>query len=216
MAVAGPATALISVSELARQRGRDKALISRQVAKLEEAGKLKTHVGPRGAKLVDPAEFERAIAAVSDAVKEQAAATVRLVKTERVDSPAASPPPHGAPDEATTFSAAQRAKIYYESELRKLDLAERRGQVVPIADVVAALRQAGDAAVQLIDRLPLRSADVAEAMSKNGEAGVRALLKGIAFELRTGIAAAFTKLEAEGKAEEAAGALVADLPDETA
>lgn len=88
--------------------------------------------------------------------------------------------------------------------------------MVPIADVVAALRQAGDAAVQLIDRLPLRSADVAEAMSKNGEAGVRALLKGIAFELRTGIAAAFTKLEAEGKAEEAAGALVADLPDETA
>jgi hypothetical protein len=68
--------------------------------------------------------------------------------------------------------------------------------------------------VQLIDRLPLRSADLTEAVGANGEAGARALLKTIAFELRTGLAEAFAKLETQGKAEEAAGPLAADLPDE--
>lgn len=214
MQVAGSATAaaapqLLSLSELARTRKRDKALISRQVKKLVAAGKLKIRDGERGEKLIDPAEFARALGEIVDPTKVQAAATARHFRAA-----AAPQPPDASSPPEPTFSAAQLQKIHFEAELKKLDLAERRGLVVPIADVIAALREAGDAAVQLIDRLPLRSADLVEAVGSNGEAGVRALLKAIAFELRSGLAEAFAKLEVRGKTEEAAGPLVADLPDQ--
>jgi len=220
--VAGPATAaaapqLLSLSELARTRKRDKALISRQVKKLVAAGKLETREGERGEKLIDPAAFARALGEIADPVKVQAAATARHFRAPESPAGATKPQPGAtaAPSGAEpTLSGAQLQKIHYEAELKKLDLAERRGLIVPIADIIAALRAAGDAAVQLIDRLPLRSADLTEAVGANGEAGARALLKTIAFELRTGLAEAFAKLETQGKAEEAAGPLAADLPDE--
>jgi hypothetical protein len=213
--VAMPVPVPVSVSGLARQRGRDKALISRQVAALVAGGKLKTFAGARGAKLFYAAEFDQARADIADPIKEQAAATARLFRGEERASAIAAPPAHIEASEPT-LSDAQRQKIFYEAELKKLDLAERRGLVVPIAGVIDALRQAGDAAVQLIDRLPLRAADMTEAVGKDGESGARALFKAIAFELRNSLATAFAKLEVDGKAEEAKGPLVADLPDDNA
>ncbi len=206
MAAQSASSGLLSVSQLARQRQRDKALISRQVAALVAAGRLKTHSGRRGAKLVDPAEFDEALGETVDVVKLQAATTARQF---RAADAAATPSP--AQRGELTLSKAQIAKIAYEAQLRKIELAEKRGSIVPLIAVVDALREAGDAIVSLIDRLPLRAQDLTAAASKGGETHVRNALKKIAFDLRVGVADALRKIESAGKAEEAAGPLTADL-----
>jgi hypothetical protein len=200
---------LLSVSALARRRGRDKALVSRQVTKLVGAGRLSTYAGERGEKLVNFVEFERALGETVDGVKEQAAATARLFR----DDPA---PTETAGADDNSLASAQRRKLLVETELRNFELLERRGQLLPIGEINKQIGAAGDALVQLLDRLPLRAAEVAAATAKDGEIGVRALLKSIAFELRAGIAEIWEKFEAEGLAEEAAGPIAVELAEETA
>jgi hypothetical protein len=200
----------MSVSELARAKRRDKALISRQVAALEQAGRLTTYAGDRNVKLVDVAAFDLARGEVGDAFKLQAAATSREMRDPPAAAEGVAP---GAPAEGS-LAAEQRRKLSYESRLKELELAERLGLLVSIAGVVEALREGGDAIVQLIDRLPLRAAEMAAAVSKEGEPGARALFKTIAFDLRKGIADAWKKIEERGAAEESAGEVTAELPDD--
>lgn len=202
---APPADLLVSISELARQRKVDKALISRQVAALH----LKTYAGKGGAKLVNVAEFDRARGQTGDGIKERAAATARLFREdEEPGAPAANAPPADG-----SLAAAQRQKLLYETELRKLELDERRGLLVAVADVIDAQRKLGDAESQIIDRLPLRAAEMAAAGAKDGEAGARALLKTIAFDLRMAIAEACAQFETQCAAEEAAPAPETKPPD---
>lgn len=208
-----PASLCISVSELARRKGRDKALISRQVSRFETEGRLKTYPGAGGSKLVNIVEYDRAIGETGDLLKEQAAATTRLLHDEPpID--AAAPLAPDAPAADNSLGSAQRQKILYETELKKIELAERRGLVVAVVKLTEALHRVADAIVQLIDRLPLRAAEMAAAVAKDGEAGARALFKTIAFELRAGVARSWKDLKVEGSAEEAAGPIEIDLPDE--
>ncbi len=200
---------LLSVSALARRRGRDKALVSRQVGKLVADGKLTTYPGARrGEKLVNFVEFERALGAVSDPVKEHAAATARLFREEL---PLAEPEPTAAAN--TSVAELQRRKLTIEAELRKLDLAERRGEMVPIAAIMVTLREIADSIVPLFDRLPLRAGEIAAA-ARDGEVAVRTLLKTIAYEMRARAAEVWKKIEAEGLAEEAAGPLTIEVADD--
>jgi hypothetical protein len=191
---APPADLLVSISELARRKGVDKALISRQVGALN----LRTYPGKGGAKLVNIAEFDRARGQTGDGVKEQAAATARLFRDEPEQGASGAAPTDGS------LASAQRQKLLYEIELRKLELEERNGLLVPVADVIEAQRKIGDAEAQIIDRLPLRAAEMAAAVAKDGEAGARALLKTIAFDLRQAIAEACAQFESQAAAEEAA------------
>jgi DNA-binding MarR family transcriptional regulator len=208
-----PAELLVSVSELARRRKRDKALVSRQVARLVQEGKLKSYPGKGGTKLVNVAEFDRAVGETADAIREQAASTVRLLRGETDETPLSPPDAVLAPSDVT-LAAAQRQKTLYEAELKKLELAERRGQVVAIAKVAEALARSADVIVQVIDRLPLRAAEVAAAVAKDGEMGARAQLKTAAYELRMGVAQALRAIENEGLAEEAAGPIEIEIPDD--
>jgi phage terminase Nu1 subunit (DNA packaging protein) len=204
----------VTISELARIKGVNKAWISRRVSRWEDEKLITTRSGAGGTKLVNRAEYDRLARETSDQVKEQAAATVREQITDplaAIEAPAAGP---GSNDRS--FTQAQRERAIYEAELKKLDLAERRGLVVAIAKLTEALHRLADTIVQLIDRLPLRAAEIAAAVSKEGEAGARAVLKQIAFDLRSGIAGAFRQLEAEGLAEEACGPIDVEMAEEIA
>lgn len=192
----------VTISELARIKGVDKAWISRRVAKWEDDKQIVTRPGPRGSKLVNRAEYDRLANEVGDLAKVQAAETAR----DNRDAPDLLPlDPQSDQPKDQTYTAAQRERAKYETELKKLDLAERRGLVVAIVKLTEALHQLADAIVQLIDRLPLRAAEVAAAVAKDGESGARAVLKVIAHDLRANAAAAFRNLQIEGQAEEASG-----------
>lgn len=201
----------VTISDLARLKKVDKAWISRRVGKWEQDQQITTRPGPRGSKLVNRAEYDRLARETTDLGKEQAATTVRVGREELPLDQLPGP----AQSKDQSFSAAQRDRAIYEAELKKLDLAERRGLVVAIIKLAEALHRLADTIVQLIDRLPLRAGELAAAVAKDGEIGARTMLKTIALDLRSGIAGAFRKFEVEGVAEESAGIEV-DFPEDTA
>lgn len=184
----------LSITDLAKLRAVTKQAMAKRVSRFERDGLLVTQSGPRGARLVNVVEFDRVANEFTDGAKALAARTV-----------------HGNRPGDGSLAAAQRDKIIYETELKKIELLERRGQVLPKDEVVEAARRCGDTAVMFIDRLHLRSDEMNVACSKDGVVGARALFKRISFELRREIAAAFRALVSEG---EAAGPVTIDIPDD--
>jgi DNA-binding MarR family transcriptional regulator len=205
---APPPSLLVSVSELARQRNRDKALISRQVGRLVADGKLQTYPGPRGAKLINVAEYDRAIGETADAFKEQAAETARLYRGDEItpnDSGLSLAGRQGVPAEGTV-GAAQQKKLTYEAEIRRLDLLARLERVMPRDKVVEGVRKLLDVIIRQLEQLPLLD-DELIAAARDGRQAVRAVLKKKVFDIRTAAAAAAAELQAQGKAEAADGGL---------
>ncbi len=75
----------LSISDLARQRGVGKAVISRQVARLEQNGALRTRVGPHGAKLVNQLDYQNATAKLVDSPQARARRAVYAAETLHLD-----------------------------------------------------------------------------------------------------------------------------------
>ena len=129
----------LSVSELARQRNRDKGSMSRRVARLEEQGLLTTRLDGK-TKLVNAAEFDKAVGQAGDAIKEQAA------------KPA---------EDSGGLSAEQTKRTAYLAELARLDLEERQGKLVPVADLTAAMVRCAEKLARLADGIVGMSDDPA-------------------------------------------------------
>lgn len=200
----------LSISALAKRKGVTKQTISERVTALETAGKIETRRGEHRAKLVNVAQYDLAVGEVTDLSKEQAADTARLTRPDEL--PLIEPAPRG-PSE---FTQAQTSRALYDTELKKLELGERRGLLVAIVKLTEAINRAADAIVQVIDRLPLFAAEVAAAVAKDGEAGARTILKTIALALRAEITKALRGIEGEGIAEEANGPITVEVPDQAA
>jgi DNA-binding IscR family transcriptional regulator len=73
----------LSISEIARLKDKSRQAIAKRVEALVEAGKLQTKPGEGGTKLVNLAQFDRAVGEVGDAVKEAAAATRAEIRGRR-------------------------------------------------------------------------------------------------------------------------------------
>jgi hypothetical protein len=198
----------VSVRELARIKGVDVAAISRKVAGFVEKSLLSTRPGPRGAKLVNRAEYDRLVGQTGDPVKERAAETARLFREP--DEAAAAP--KGEIDPATAqANNAKRTSALYEAELKKLELGERLGDLIGRNDLMQARDRCGASIATVIERLPLRAAEMSAAVAKDGEAGARDLLRKISFDVSQAIAVALRSLAAEGLAQEAAGGIEAEI-----
>lgn len=192
----------VGLRELSRLKGVDVAVISRRVARFVDEGKLTHRPGPRGAKLINRAEYDRLVGETGDPVKERAADTARLFR-DGDDAPLA---PKGEPDPATAAaSSAKRSEALYSAELKKLELGERLGELVSIADLRMAVDKCGASIATLIERIPLRASEMAAAVAKQGEIGAREVLNQVAFDVAQSIAAALRQLQSEGLAQEAAG-----------
>ena len=176
----------LTVSELARVRGVDKAAISRRVARLEAAGALTTRPGPRGSKLVNAAEFARAVEDLTDTVRE---ANGRRAAAAR-DGDGAAPR-----DPVYARQLARRVKIQADTAQFQLDLL--KGDLVRLSDFSAGARMHGETLARRIDHMiPEWSDELAAVVAKNGTTGLRAALKGKASELRGALAEAFAALAA--------------------
>jgi hypothetical protein len=167
----------LSVSELARQRGVDKAAISRRAKRYEEQGLLTPRPGKGGVKMINVAEFDRAAGEATDAVRVLNGAGGGQVASSGALAPG---------DPVLAREQARRAS--YAADLTKPELEERLGHLIPVADVEAAMTRCAESMVRLIDQLPARADESAEAVARDGVHGARMFLRGAARDLRATLA----------------------------
>lgn len=168
-----PDAAWVSISELARLKGLSKAAVSERVKGLIQKGQLSTKPGKGKVVLVNLAAFDRVIGETTDLAKAAGAETKRQ---------AASTTPRD--DAAPIYTAEQARHMAYRAESARLDLEERQGKILQVADVVAAIAAAGDAIARAIEKLPTGADDVSAAVAQAGAAGARTELKAKARDLR--------------------------------
>ncbi len=169
----------LTVSELARQRGVDKAAISRRITRLG----LELRPGPRNSKLVNVAAFDHAVGTSTDAVR--AANSAKAAAREQEAS--------AGEDKVLAREQARRAA--YDADLKKLDLDERLGKLLPVDSIEDAMSRCAEAMVRNIDQIASRADDLAAAVARDGGAGARRELKVIARELRETLARELRLLE---------------------
>ncbi|TGN86703.1 hypothetical protein EOW77_0019030 [Bradyrhizobium yuanmingense] len=167
----------LSISEVARLKGKSRQAVAKRVAALAADGLLDTRSGDNGTKLVNLAQYDRTIGDVGDAIKEGAAEA-------RAEIEAAEPPTSPA------LRDHQARAAQYTADLKFLDLEERLGRLVPVSEVKEAGAKLGEMVVRAIDRLPTFAEAVASAAIKDGAQGARGELKEIARQLRAEIAEA--------------------------
>jgi len=172
----------LSISDIARERGKSRQAIAKRVDSLVEAGLLDTRPGPGGTKLVNLAQFDRAVGEVGDAFKEGAAETRAEAEAE-TNSPA-----------SPALRDHQSRAAQYTADLKFLDLEERLGRLVPIDEAKAGGVKIGEAVVRIMGRLPTYAEAMSAAATKDGVQGCRGLLKDIERELRVAMAEAIGEI----------------------
>jgi hypothetical protein len=143
---------------------------------LEAEGKVETRPGPNGTKLVNLAQFDRAVGDTGDAFKEAAAET-------RAENEGSSEPA------SPVLRDHQSRQAQYSADLKFLDLEERLGRLVPIDEAKEGGIKIGEAVVKILGRLPSFAEQVTAAAVKDGLHATRALLKDIERNLRMAVAA---------------------------
>jgi DNA-binding MarR family transcriptional regulator len=119
----------LSISELAKVKGVTKQTISERVSKLEREELITTRAGKGKSKLINVAEYDRALGETSDLSKQQGART----KEALAGSAGGHNEPRGAASAA--FTQQQTLRAGYDAEMKRLDLEERLGNLCDRADV---------------------------------------------------------------------------------
>ena len=209
----------VTYAELARRRGVSRAAITKRVTRLAAEQRVETRA-EGSSRLVELASFDRAVGEAGDAVKTLAAETARNNRRGRQAGDGAVDAPRPAGSAGTdggggepgrmpgTLAAAQTERAQYEARLKALDLAERQRLVLPIRGehgVETAVTAIGIALARDADGLARWADEIATAVSKDGVAGARRVLKEIGVRFRETFAASLAALAADGEAAEKAG-----------
>lgn len=173
----------LPVSEIAERLGVGKSTISEKVKALESEGRIATKPGKGRQKLINLAQYLTAVGKTGDAVKELA-----FEQRAEPDTPAAP----DAPPEAARLRDAQTRRAMFDADLKEIELKEKLGALIPVADVQEAQQRAAEAIVRIVERLPTFAEEIAVAVGKDGANGARATLKKIRRDLRQAIADALT------------------------
>lgn len=181
----------LTITELADRLGVRKSTVSEKVAALTADGLIETKPGKGRTKLVHLASYLRATGQAGDAAKEAGAATRAALAAETA-LPLADAPPTASNN--PTFRDAQTREKELAADLKELELKQRLGELVAVADLAGVAEQAAEQMVAALDRLPTRAEDMAAAVGRDGTAGARAQYKRDARDLRASIAEAFKRL----------------------
>ncbi len=171
----------LSISDIARQKDKSRQAIAKRVDALVEAGKIETKPGPNGTKLVNLAQYDRAVGETGDAFKEAGAET--KAEADIADTSA-----------TPALRDHQSRAAQYTADLKYLDLEERLGRLVPIEEAKEGGIKIGEAVVRILGRLPTHAEALTVVAVKDGISATRAMLKDIDRELRTAIAEAMLKI----------------------
>jgi hypothetical protein len=201
----------LSISEVARRKGLAVPTVFEKAKRLERDGKIEIRPGERGRKLINLAQYDRALGETTDLARSQAAATTR---GELLDEPAA--PPGAAPAPGRSFTSAQTSKALYDAGIRAIDFAAARDKVLPIDGdhgVAQAMREVADELVQAIGRMHLAAGEINSIAGKEGERGVRLAIKRLGRDVLAAYAAALRRLVEKGKGLEQLGGYPVELPE---
>ncbi|MFL9824109.1 hypothetical protein [Rhodoplanes sp. SY1] len=144
------------------------------------------------------------------------AETKRLLAEPEATGDTTAAAPAADSGEAGRLRTAKADREVYEAELAKLALAEKRKLVLPIAGkhgVEEAMIRVAQKIVATIDRLPARAGDVTAAATREGEFGVRKMLKELARQMRETVGREMRLLQAEGRTAEVAGLVENEIED---
>jgi hypothetical protein len=166
----------LSVAELARLKNLSRQSVHERVRRLVETGHLTTRGEGRSLR-VNLAQYDLAIGSTGDAAREAGAATKAMVD---VDAPTSS-----------AFRDAQTREKQYAADLKYLELQQRLGELVPVAEMKEAAVKMGEAVVNIVTRLPSHAEVLAGAFTKAGIPQVRSELNDIVRSMRVEIADAF-------------------------
>jgi len=177
----------MSISDIAALKNLTRQSISERVSRLEAQGLLSTRPGKGKQKLVNLAEYDRAIGATGDAIRAMNAGVV-----------AAPPFPRGHENGDPVLAREQARRVSYQAELSRLDLDERLKKLLPVEGVVSAISTCAEGIIRAIEQLPTRADELAAAVGKDGAQGARVALKAIARDVRVAIDREMRKLADEG------------------
>jgi DNA-binding MarR family transcriptional regulator len=163
----------LSVTDLARQRGVDKAAISRRAKRYEDQGLLHPRLGKGGAKMINVAEYDRAAGEATDAIRE----------LNGSQGGAAASPGAAAPGDPS-LARQQARRAGYDADLKELELKERLGELVLVVAVQEAIVALSENFVRALDQIPSRAEEGLAEANKGGLAGFRAFLRALANGVR--------------------------------
>jgi hypothetical protein len=194
---------LLPLGEIGRLRGLSISQISNRVKAWTAAGAL-TSIKRGRQRLIRLADFDRLVA---ESAGNWQFAGWRTRRSMALDG------------DGESLTALQKRKAAAESELRLLEIAKRRGTLVPLAGpngVEIAARQAGGSVLRALDMLPGHADDLTRAAKSGGAAAVRVALKKAVKEIRATVAKAMAELASVGQVAEAAGEVSVEVElDET-
>jgi hypothetical protein len=160
----------LNISDLARALGRDKAGVSRRVARFEALGRLKARVGESGQKLVNRGEFDRVAAENTDAKQE-----LNGLKGGPINGGARDGNVPVSPS-GPVLARAQAAKTAAQARIAQLDLSQRLGQLLPIDDTRQAAAECAMRLRRTIETMHVRAEETADNLARNGSSFARTLV----------------------------------------
>ena len=159
----------LSISALARSLGRDKAGVSRRVARFEEQCLLATRIGKSGVKLVNRDDFDRVASETVNAIQEangRAASQINRMAAETNGRRRSASRPAAEADtgdaSGPVLSHEQARKTRLAADIAQLQLDELRGMLVRVADISAGAAMQGETlARRIYQMLPEWADDLA-------------------------------------------------------
>ena len=184
----------LSVTGIAEHLGVSRQAVSKRAKELEEAGKITTRDGDGGTKEINLAQYLVATNKIGDPAREMSADTRR----DASDDTASSDP--------TYRDAAAREKRY-RADLAEIAVKKELRELVDVTSLAAAVAQAGETIVGVIERGPQMADAIATAVARDGAAGARAHMKQQVRANRAAIADALRKMVADIGGDDAAKAM---------
>jgi hypothetical protein len=170
----------LSISEVARLRGVKPQSIHEKVVRLVDSGLLQTRPGRGRERLIDVAQFDRAVGETRE----------RVVVREQPDADAA------APAQSAGLTKARTAQAIYQARLLELELAERSGELVPVAHVKEAAAEMGHGVVRVLGMALFRADALLAAAGGNNVVELRRALRQLIHDQRVRCVEEFNKMVA--------------------
>lgn len=143
---------------------------------------------------VNIVEYDRARGTSADPAKMQGSATKKIIEEDAGQQPAGKLP--------SDYTRAITEKAFYETELKKIELRERMGQLVIVSKFDEAGAIAGKAIVAAIERIRFKHDEFVNAIARDGIRGSQAIFKQYINEVCTAVADAMDLMAKSAPAED--------------
>lgn len=184
----------LSVSGIAEHLGISRQAVSKRAKELEASGAITMRDGAGGTKEINLAQYLVATKNLGDPAREMGVDTRRDASDDAVSN------------DPTFRDAAAREKRF-RADLAEIAVKEKLRELVDVTSLAAAVAQAGEVILAVLERAPQQADAIATAVARDGAAGVRTHLKAQVRVQRSAIADALRKMVADISGDDAAKAV---------